>query len=117
MNKKEVMKNNQEENPQYYVMNRLYEISVPNDGYSKHLLESMRCYNEPFPDGEVLFVEHHSDDEERTWFSSCRESLIAIKENRKKPLYEHSDISMTQYLIEQDYFNHINSLEFDDFDD
>ncbi|PXV61225.1 hypothetical protein CLV62_12558 [Dysgonomonas alginatilytica] len=68
--------------PRYYVMGEDHKITVAHFGFCLNMHKMGEYLKAPFPDGEIF---HQIEDNARFWFSTSRESLIAVMENRKEP--------------------------------
>lgn len=68
--------------PLYYVMGEDHRITPAHFGFCLNMHKMGQYLKEPFPDGEIF---HQIEDNAKFWFSTSRESLIAVMENRKEP--------------------------------
>lgn len=68
--------------PLYYVMGEEYRIIPAPFGFCQYMYKTGQYLKAPFPEGEILM---QIEDDAIFWFSTSRESLIAVMENRKDP--------------------------------
>ena len=68
--------------PLYYVMGEDHRITPAHFGFCQHMYKTGQYLKAPFPEGEILV---QIEDDAIFWFSTSRESLIAVMENRKEP--------------------------------
>lgn len=68
--------------PLYYVMGEEYRIIPAPFGFCQYMYKTGQYLKAPFPEGEILM---QIEDDAIFWFSTSRESLIAVMENRKEP--------------------------------
>lgn len=91
---KKIMKNKKEEEllqkrlqdgiVQYYVLDEEHRIALTNPDFCQGMYELIPLAKKPFPDGEVMMI---TKGDAKFWISSSVYSLIAIKENKKQPLF------------------------------
>ena len=87
-NQKSFNKNqNKSDMVQYYTMDEKFKMEAAFPAFNQALNETVQGFayqNRPFPEGEVMCVICKG---KKSWFSSSRESLIAIIESKKQPMY------------------------------
>lgn len=82
-----IKKQNNNSMKQYYTMDSTFLMQAANSLFNpviNEMVQGLAYQNSPFPDGEVICVICEG---KKSWLSSSRESLLAIMQNKKEPMY------------------------------